>query len=112
MYMYIHNAHINPHVHNTHTYSPAHHNYTPCIYTPADQWRVALKDERPDYIHASFGCDYRQKQAFIIAQAPLEETCRDFWKMVYERECGVIVMLSGLVEGGRVRKIYINIVDV
>ena len=58
--------------------------------------------ERPNYIHASFGCSYRQKHAFIIAQAPLEETCRDFWKMVYERECGVIVMLSGLVEEGQV----------
>ena len=32
----------------------------------------------------------------------MEETCRDFWKMVYERECGVIVMLSGLVEEGEV----------
>ena len=60
-------------------------------------------DEQPDYINASFGCDYRQKHAFIICQAPLEETCRDFWKMVYERECGVIVMLSGMIEGGRVR---------
>ena len=49
---------------------------------------------------------YRQKRVFIIAQAPLEETCRDFWKMVYERECGVIVMLSGLVED---RKVYIRV---
>ena len=29
-------------------------------------------------------------------------TCRDFWKMIYERECGVVVMLSDLVENGRV----------
>ena len=29
-------------------------------------------------------------------------TCRDFWKMAYERECGVVVMLSDLVENGRV----------
>lgn len=69
----------------------------------ADQWRVVLKNERPDYIHATFACGYHQKNAFIISQAPLEQTCRDFWKMVYERGCSVIVMLSGLVEGGRVR---------
>ena len=68
----------------------------------ADQWRVELKDEQR-YIQASFAGDYRQKHAFIISQAPMEETCRDFWKMVHERECGVIVMLSGLVEEGRVR---------
>ena len=32
----------------------------------------------------------------------MNSTCRDFWKMVYERECGVIVMLSDLVENGKV----------
>ena len=32
----------------------------------------------------------------------MQFTCRDFWKMVYERGCGVVVMLSDLVENGRV----------
>ena len=45
---------------------------------------------------------YKQRRGFIIAQAPMKSTCRDFWKMVYERECGVIVMLSDLVENGEV----------
>ena len=45
---------------------------------------------------------YKQQKRFIIAQAPMKSTCRDFWKMVYERECGVIVMLSDLVENGEV----------
>ena len=45
---------------------------------------------------------YKQKRGFIIAQAPMKSTCRDFWKMVYEKECGVIVMLSDLVENGEV----------
>ena len=45
---------------------------------------------------------YKQQRGFIIAQAPMKSTCRDFWKMVYERECGVIVMLSDLVENGEV----------
>ena len=77
--------------------------HSSCTCYAADQWRVVLKDERPDYIHATFACGYHQKNAFIISQAPFEQTCRDFWKMVYERGCSVIVMLSGLVEGGRVR---------
>ena len=45
---------------------------------------------------------YKQQKRFIIAQAPMKSTCRDFWKMVYERECGVIVMLSDLVENEEV----------
>ena len=32
----------------------------------------------------------------------MESTARDFWKMVHDKKCGVIVMLSDLVEGGEV----------
>ena len=35
----------------------------------------------------------------------MKSTARDFWKMVHDRKCGVIVMLSDLVEGGRVRMV-------
>jgi len=45
---------------------------------------------------------YKQQKAFIIAQGPMESTCRDFWKMICERGCGVIVMLSRLNEDGKV----------
>ena len=45
---------------------------------------------------------YKQQKAFIIAQGPLESTCTDFWKVVYDRKCGAIVMLSQLTEGGEV----------
>ena len=46
---------------------------------------------------------YKQQRAFIIAQSPMESTARDFWKMVTDRKCGVIVMLCDLVEDGEVR---------
>ena len=42
---------------------------------------------------------YKQKKGFIIAQNPMENTVRDFVKMIYERECGVVVMLCGCEEG-------------
>jgi len=45
---------------------------------------------------------YKQCKGFIIAQAPMKNTCQDFWKMVFERGCGLIVMLSDLVENGEV----------
>ena len=38
----------------------------------------------------------------IVAQAPMRNTTEDFLKMVYERECSVIVMLSDLEEQGKV----------
>ena len=53
---------------------------------------------------------YKQKRAFIIAQSPMESTARDFWKMVHDRKCGVIVMLCDLVEDGQVATLYIVII--
>ena len=45
---------------------------------------------------------YKKKKAFIITQGPMENTCRDFWKMVYERDSSAIVMLSGIIENDKV----------
>ena len=46
---------------------------------------------------------YKQKRGFIIAQAPMSNTAGDFWKMVYEREVAVIVMLSEFYEDDKVK---------
>ena len=43
---------------------------------------------------------YKQRKGFIIAQSPMVTTVKDFIKMLYERECGVVVMLCGCDEGG------------
>ena len=43
-----------------------------------------------------------QKKAFIIAQSPSQSASRDFWKMVYDMKCGVIVNLNHLEEIGEV----------
>ena len=44
---------------------------------------------------------YKQKYEYIT-QGPMESTCTDFWKMVHDRKCGVIIMTSDLQEGGQV----------
>uniref|UniRef100_A0A672PTG5 Tyrosine-protein phosphatase non-receptor type 9 n=1 Tax=Sinocyclocheilus grahami TaxID=75366 RepID=A0A672PTG5_SINGR len=69
-----------------------------------DQTRVRLKarrNERSDYINASFMDGYKQKNAYVGTQGPLEKTYGDFWRMVWEQSVLVIVMTTRTDEGGR-----------
>ncbi|KAJ0029059.1 hypothetical protein NQD34_004056 [Periophthalmus magnuspinnatus] len=62
-----------------------------------DQTRVKLKprrNERSDYINASYMDGYKQKNAYIGTQGPLERTYGDFWRMVWEQNVLVIVMTT------------------
>uniref|UniRef100_A0A8C5AM04 protein-tyrosine-phosphatase n=1 Tax=Gadus morhua TaxID=8049 RepID=A0A8C5AM04_GADMO len=64
-----------------------------------DQTRVRL--QRSDYINASFMDGYKQKNAYIGTQGPLEKTYGDFWRMIWEQNVLVIVMTTRTDEGGR-----------
>ncbi|KAL5487215.1 hypothetical protein EMCRGX_G019791 [Ephydatia muelleri] len=57
--------------------------------------------EGSDYINASFVDGYRQCKAYIATQGPLQNTVGDFWRMVWEFRCKIIVMLCPLMEEGR-----------
>ncbi|XP_064386173.1 uncharacterized protein LOC135334783 [Halichondria panicea] len=70
-------------------------------YLPADNSRVFLKGEQPDYIHAVFAHGYKHQKAYIIAQNPLDSTVRNFWKVIYSRKCAAVVMLTPLSENGQ-----------
>ena len=48
---------------------------------------------------------YCNKKAFIIAQSPMKNTVRDFWKMIEQHKVSAIVMLCGLQENGMVHYI-------
>lgn len=48
---------------------------------------------------------YKQKSGFIIAQAPMRNTTEEFWKMVYDKDVAVIVMLSEFYEDEKVRSV-------
>ena len=43
---------------------------------------------------------YRQRNAYIATQGPLQNTVDDFWRMVWEFKSRVIIMLSPLKEEG------------
>eukprot|EP00731_Ephydatia_muelleri_P019173 Em0011g1213a len=50
------------------------------------------------YSNASFIDGYKVCNAYIAAQAPLQDTVKDFWRMVWEFKCKVIVVLFRLDE--------------
>lgn len=45
---------------------------------------------------------YKQKSAYIATQGPLMETAEDFWRMVWEHNSNIIVVLAKLRELGKV----------
>ncbi|KAJ0070168.1 hypothetical protein NL108_002481, partial [Boleophthalmus pectinirostris] len=72
---------------------------------PYDHTRVKLKTEmnpsKQDYINASIIFDHDPRQpSYIATQGPLPHTVTDFWQMVWESGCTVIVMMTALVEDG------------
>ena len=52
------------------------------------------------YINAS-PINITKDKYFITTQGPKEETIEDFWRMIDEYNCKVIVMLCNILEGGR-----------
>ncbi|KAM4687609.1 receptor-type tyrosine-protein phosphatase N2 [Discoglossus pictus] len=70
-----------------------------------DHNRIILKAENShdnsDYINASPIMDHDPRNpAYIASQGPLPATVADFWQMVWENGCVVIVMLTSLAENG------------
>jgi len=75
---------------------------------PYDQTRVILQtDTNSDYINANHidiridGTEIMNR--YIATQGPLQNTCEAFWRMIWEQNCRLILMLTPLFESGRMK---------
>ncbi|XP_029632312.1 receptor-type tyrosine-protein phosphatase T isoform X12 [Salmo trutta] len=76
-------------------------------YPTDDHTRVRLQlldgDPHSDYINANYIDGYHRPRHYIATQGPMQETVRDFWRMIWQENSGSIVMVTNLVEVGRVK---------
>ncbi|CAI9717074.1 receptor-type tyrosine-protein phosphatase C isoform X1 [Octopus vulgaris] len=72
---------------------------------PFDHSRVQLDviDDDPftDYINANYITGYNQEKEYIACQGPLIHTVDDFWRMVWQENINLIVMLTLCEENGK-----------
>ncbi|XP_026112039.1 receptor-type tyrosine-protein phosphatase mu-like isoform X6 [Carassius auratus] len=71
-----------------------------------DHSRVRLQplegEQSSDYINANYVDGYHRPNHYIATQGPMQETVYDFWRMVWQENTATIVMVTNLVEVGRV----------
>ncbi|XP_023651147.1 receptor-type tyrosine-protein phosphatase T isoform X9 [Paramormyrops kingsleyae] len=76
-------------------------------YPTDDHTRVRLQllegDPHSDYINANYIDGYHRPRHYIATQGPMQETVRDFWRMIWQENSVSIVMVTNLVEVGRVK---------
>lgn len=74
---------------------------------PFDDNYVTLKSEQglppSNYINASFVDNMAILDKVIVTQGPKQNTVLDFWRMVVEKKCKHIIMLTNCLEQGRVK---------
>ncbi|XP_071505916.1 receptor-type tyrosine-protein phosphatase alpha-like [Diadema antillarum] len=74
---------------------------------PYDSSRVQLDfingDPHSDYYNASYISSFDRDRAYIASQGPNTASLDDFWRMVWQKRVRVIVMLTNLEEGMRVK---------
>ncbi|XP_039610726.1 protein tyrosine phosphatase receptor type Ma isoform X4 [Polypterus senegalus] len=72
-----------------------------------DHSRVRLQalegEQNSDYINANYVDGYHRPNHYIATQGPMQETVYDFWRMIWQENTASIIMVTNLVEVGRVK---------
>ncbi|XP_048239824.1 tyrosine-protein phosphatase 10D-like [Haliotis rufescens] len=74
---------------------------------PFDHTRVKLRsladddEDDSDYINANYIPGYNSPREYIATQGPMTGTVADFWRMIWEQDVHIIIMLSDLMEKGK-----------
>ncbi|CAD5226300.1 unnamed protein product [Bursaphelenchus xylophilus] len=68
-----------------------------------EKTRIKIIDSNSDdgYINANYIDSVEEKNVYIATQAPLPHTFDDFYGMIWQEKCNVIVVITNLVEDGK-----------
>ncbi|XP_042608172.1 receptor-type tyrosine-protein phosphatase mu-like [Cyprinus carpio] len=77
-------------------------NIIACTYR-SDRVSLWRGEQSSDYINANYVDGYHRPNHYIATQGPMQETVYDFWRMVWQENTATIVMVTNLVEVGRVK---------
>ena len=58
------------------------------------------------FVLSPYSQGYGEKKAYIASQGPMRTNFVDFWRMIWEQNVKTVVMLSRLVEDGKVYQMW------